>query len=121
MSESFIKALKWGVMVVFVIGGIYGLATAGEKDDFRYIMVTVLSFGAVSLMFKNWSELPGKIMVYSVVVVIALAFVAQDTYVPFWFFMTTEKVWTLNFYQTWGALVMSIGAIVMTFVFKKFD
>lgn len=121
MSESFIKALKWGVLVSLVICGIYGLSASGAKEDFRYIMVTVLSFGAVSLMFRNWSELPGKIMAFSAVIAAVLAFLAQDAYVPFYYYTITEKIWIFSFFQSWALLVMTLGVVIMTYIFWKFD
>ncbi|MFP4313682.1 MAG: hypothetical protein ACLFR0_05075 [Alphaproteobacteria bacterium] len=121
MNEAFIKALKWGVMVVFVIAGIYGLAAAGEKDDFRYIMATVLSFGAVSLMFRNWSELPGKIMAFSALLVVILAVIARDEILSYYFYRISDQIWPLGYYQSWAVLAMTLGVITMTFIFKKFD
>ena len=121
MSDAFIKSLKWGFLVSLVIAGIYGLAASGAKEDFRYIMVTVLSFGAVSLMFRNWRDLPGKIMAVSAAVAAFLAFLAQPDYLSYYYFMMTDQEWFLSFYQSWAALVMTLGVLIMTVVFWKFD
>lgn len=121
MSEALIKAMKWCFLVVLAIGGIYGLAEAGEQEDFRYIMITVLTFGAISLMFRNWRDLPGKIMAFSGVLAFSLAFLANDSFAPYAYYSLTGNMLDLGYYQIWALLVCSVGYLVMAFVFWKFD
>ena len=120
MGSAFIKAIKWAVLFVFVIGGIYGLVTASEQSDIKPVMISVLCFGSVYMMFKSWSDLPGKVMIASAVVVVILAFFAQDQYVPYWVYRYTGENLQWGFYQIWAALVASIGTLVMVIVFLKF-
>ena len=123
MSDAFIKSLKWCLLMVFAIGGVYGFSEAGRLEDARYIMISVLSFGAVYMLFQTWSELPGKIMVYSLCIVLGLGVLAQDQYAPFLLYYYTDFDVTemMGFFRVWTALVVSVGLFLMMLVFYKFD
>lgn len=123
MVSSFIKSLKWCFLVVFAIGGLYGFSEAGRLEDVRYLMISTLCFGMVYMLFKTWSELPGKIMVYSLCIVLTLGFVSQQQYAPFWLYYYADMDVTaiMGFFRVWAALVFTAGLLLMTLVFYKFD
>lgn len=123
MGDAFIKSLKWCLLIVFAIGGVYGFSEAGRLEDARYIMISVLSFGMVYMLFRTWSELSGKIMVYSLCIVAGLCFVSQEQYAPFWFYYYTDFDVTeiMGFFRVWATLVVTAGLLMMTAVFYKFD
>lgn len=74
MGTAFVKSLKWCLLMVFAIGGIYGLSETSRLEDVRYIMISMLCFGSVYMLFRTWSELSGKIMIYSLCIVVGLGF-----------------------------------------------
>ena len=122
MGAAVIKSIKWVVLNLCVIGGIYGLVAASNGNDVKPLMISVLCFGAVYMMFKLWSELPGKLMIASVVIVAGLAVFAQPQFVPQWLYLYADiNIVKLGFYQTWAGLVASIGFLIMSVVFWKFD
>lgn len=121
MGAAILKSMKWVVLNICVIGGIYGLVAASNGNDVKPLMISVLCFGAVYMMFKLWSELPGKIMIASVVILAALAFLAQPQLAPYWLYIYSGVVIKAGFYMTWAGLVASVGLIIMTAVFWKFD
>ncbi len=123
MIASFIKALKWAVLVAFAIGGVYGLSEAGRLEDARYIMMTVVCFGVVYMMFRIWSDLSSKVMGFSAALVAALALAAHDPYAPFWLyvFADIDLSATMGYFRIWASLVGTIGVLIMTVVFYKYD
>lgn len=96
---------------------------ASTKEDFRYIMLGVICYGMVYLMFRVWSELPGKIMLYSAAIVVALAFLAQMEYAPFWLYELSgfNIAGVFGYFRIWASLVATVGLVLMVFVFYKFD
>jgi len=123
MGNAFVKSLKWCLLIVFTIGGIYGVSETGRLEDVPYLMISLLCFGSVYMLFRTWSELSGKIMVYSLCVVVGLGFLAQEEYVPYWIFNYGDIDITamMGFFRVWAALTATVGLVIMAVVFYKFD
>ena len=123
MVDAFTKSVKWCFLMVFAIGGIYGFSEAGRAEDVRYLMISTLCFGSVYLLFRTWSELSNKIMVYSICIILALGFVAQEQYVPYWLysFADIDITGIMGFFRVWAALTATAGLALMMAVFYKFD
>lgn len=123
MVNALTKSMKWCFLMVFAIGGIYGFSEAGRLEDFRYLMISTLCFGAVYMLFRTWSELSNKIMVYSICIILVLGFLAQDPYVPFWLYSLTDIDITgmMGFFRIWAMLTATAGLLLMMVVFYKFD
>lgn len=122
MGAAFLKALKWSFIVVSMIGGLWGLYHASVISDFRFMMVSVLCFGAVYLVYRRWTDMPLKLMLSSMVLIGILGAIAQPQYAPVWLYIGTgfELPFT-GYFKTWAALVATAGTVTMTLVFWKFD
>lgn len=122
MGEAIMKAVRWSFLVIFVIGGIWGMHTASVLGDFRYLMATVVFFGVVYIIYKTWGDLHIKVMVGSVLLIVMLGVFAQPQYAPYWYFLATgNEVPFEGYFKTWCALVASVGTIVMSGIFFKYD
>jgi hypothetical protein len=122
MGGAFLKALKWSIIVVLMIGGLWGLYHASIVSDFRFIMVSVLCFGAVYLVYRKWSDMPLKVMLGSMALIGLLGAMAQPQYAPLLLFIGTGYELPFEgFFKVWAALVATVGTVLMTFVFWKFD
>ena len=122
MGGAFLKALKWSTIVVFMIGGLWGMYHASIISDFRFMMVSVLCFGAVYLVYRKWSDMPLKIMLSSMVLIGILGALAQPQYAPLFLYIGTGYELPFEgFFKTWAALVATIGTVLMTLIFWKFD
>jgi len=123
MGNAFNKSLKWCFLMVFAIGGIYGFSEAGRLEDVRYLMISTLCFGSVYLLFRTWSELSAKIMVYSLCIVVTLGFLSQEQFVPFWLYSYADIDITdmMGFFRVWASLTATAGLLMMMVVFYKFD
>lgn len=118
MSDSFLKALKWFLFIVFIIGGIAAVS-AVEKYGVQPLMLAVFSFGGAYLMSNSWRKLPARAMVISTILVAVLGFVAD--YVPEFAAVFLNQFVDMNFYLIWICLTLVVGVPFMMFIFYKYD
>lgn len=117
MGDSFLKALRWFLFVVFVIGGIAAIV-AVEKHGVQPLMLAVFSFGGAYLMSGPWRELPREAMIASILAVAGLAWLADQ--LPEILYVYQGILLDMNFYFIWIGLVFGIGVPLMTFMFYKY-
>ena len=118
MSDSFLKALKWFLFIVFIIGGIAAVS-AVEKYGVQPVMLAVFSFGGAYLMSNSWRKLPRQAMVTSTILVAVLGFVAD--YTPEFAAVFLNQFIDMNFYLIWICLTLVVGVPFMMFIFNKYD
>ncbi len=121
MGDAFLKAVKWSILVVLGIGGFYFFTQSSKYEDIRYMMPGVLCFGAVYTMFKVWSGLNMQALLYSCGIIIALAFLAQDKYIPYWLYNFGQIYWDYGYFESWAALIGTVGLFSMTIVFYYYN
>lgn len=119
MSEAFLKSLKWYVMVFIVLIGITCFTIAETYDTVKPVMPGMLCFGAVYVMSSFWTEFRGKVLLFSVITFIGLAFASR--YVPDLGFILLgwDQDWFTPFWTRAGTV--AAGIPVMTFIFHKYD
>lgn len=119
MLDGFLKALKWFVIVVFIICGLAAFTIADAHESIRPVLPGILCFGVAFIMSFKWRDMPGKIIIISVVSVLAVGLATP--YAPMLFYLLTGIDIFLNFFVLWVALVFLICVPLMTVVFIKFD
>ncbi len=118
MRASFVKALKWFLVVVLVIAGIGLLHTADQAKSMKLILPAILCLGAAFVAGTMWKDLRKRILFISIVLVLGLAYAAQyfDTLV----YIALAKDIETNYFMAWSALVFAAGVPFMTAAFYKY-
>lgn len=119
MKNNFIKALKWYVIALFVIGGIAALLIAEERDSVRPLMGAVLSLGMAYILAMFWHKLGKELLLMSVLTFLATAFLTR--YAPDAFYVLTGEIATWGFYRLWAVVTFLVGLPVMMWAFSKYD
>src|SRR5688572_8461034 len=117
MQELFLKTIRWYIVVMFAIGGIAALHIADITDTIKPVLPGILCLGASFIFATVWKEIRRKILFWTLVVSVALAFGA--TYLPDVIFVATGKIMIMNYFVAWGTLVSVIGFPIMMFVFHR--
>lgn len=121
MSDAFLNALKWYVLVFCAIVGASAFIIADETNSVKPIMLGVLGFGVVYIMSYFWTEFRGKLLFSSMMVFLCISFIAPW----FWDMLYVIFAWDvdgkLDPYQTWAMVMALFGIPIMTAVFYFLD
>lgn len=120
MSEAFLKALKWYILVGCAIIGTSAFIIADNSGSVRPVIIGVICYGVVYIMSYFWREFRDKLLLYSIVVFLSLSFFSAKVpvvlYILFGFPMTL-----FDPHYTWAGTVGVLGIPIMTYIFKKYD
>lgn len=120
MSEAFLKALKWYVLVFSVIVGASAFIISDQTGSVKPIMLGVLGFGVAYIMSYFWTEFREKLLFLSILTFVGLSFLApyapDALYVLFGY-----KMIVYNPYYMWAATVAVLGIPIMWVVFYFYD
>lgn len=119
MSEAFLKALKWYIMVGFCIIGTSAFIIMDKTGSIKPLMIGVMSYGVVYIMTFFWTEFRRRLLLLSIIVFLVFTFASP--YVPdlmFVFFNFNPD--GFNPYYTWGG-TMVLGIPFMALIFYKYD
>ena len=120
MSEAFLKALKWYVLVICVIVGASAFIISDQTGSIKPVMIGVLGFGVAYVMSYFWSEFREKLLFFSIVVFLGLSF--ATSYVPdALFILFAYKMPPTNPYFLWAMTTGVAGIPIMTVVFYFYD
>ncbi len=120
MSEAFLKAIKWYILVGCAIIGTSAFIISDNTGSIKPVMIGVLGFGVVYIMAHFWREFRGKLLLYSILVFIALSFASP--YMPYaLYILFAANPMAFNPFYIWGATVGVFGIPIMTLVFYKYD
>lgn len=120
MSEAFLKAIKWYIMMGFIMMGTTAFILADERGSVKPVMIGIMGYGAVYIMSIFWKEFRGKLLFSSLFVFLLLSFVAP--FVPdamYILFAYPQHIF--DPYWTWAATVGALGIPVMILVFYRYD
>jgi hypothetical protein len=118
MQELFLKTLRWYIVVMFGIGGIAALHVADVTDTIKPVLPGILCLGASFVFATAWKEIRRKILFWTIVVAVALAWAAQ--YAPdIVYVLSGSVVGNLNYFFAWGAMVTLIGFPLMMYIFHR--
>ncbi len=120
MSEAFLKACKWLVLVECAIAGTTAFIISDATGSIAPIMIGVLTYGVVYVMSYFWKEFRDKLLLISIGLFLALTYASQ--YVPVLLYVLFG--WSLigyNEFLVWAVTVGTVGLPVMTLVFYKYD
>lgn len=126
MSEAFLKALKWYILVLFAIIGTSAFIIMDESGSIRPLMVGILSYGIVYIMSYFWKEFRRKLLFLSIMVFLGLtgvaAYMPDILYVLFGVDPLTYNLQgdSYDVYYLWAGTLI-IGILPMTFIFHKYD
>lgn len=120
MSEAFLKAFRWYIIMLFVIIGTSAFIMADESKSVRPIMIGILGYGAVYIMSVFWKDLRGKLLFASFAVFLALSVVARFT-PEIMYILFAYNPAIFDPYYTWAATVGVLGIPIMTIVFYRMD
>ncbi|MGH1376339.1 MAG: hypothetical protein ACRBCK_08325 [Alphaproteobacteria bacterium] len=120
MSEAFLKAVKWYVLVACAITGTSAFIIADKSGSVKPVIFGVVTYGIVYIMSYFWTEFRGKLLLFSILVFIVLTF--ASSYVPIAMYVLFAMPPELfDPYYTWGATVGVLGVPAMTLVFHRYD
>lgn len=120
MSEAFLKAIKWLILVECAICGTTAFIVSDATGSVAPIMVGVLAYGVVYIMSYFWKEFRDKLLLISISVFLVLTYVSG--YVDqIMFILLGWPMEGYNEYLNWGAMVGIVGLPIMTLVFYKLD
>lgn len=120
MSEAFLKACKWLVLVECAIAGTAAFIISDATGSIAPIMIGVLTYGVVYIMSYFWKEFRDKLLLISIGLFLGLTF--ASTYVPEAMYVFLG--WPMegyNEFYVWGVTVGLVGLPIMTLVFYKLD
>lgn len=120
MSEAFLKALKWFVLVGFVIAGTAAFQISGETGSNKPIILGVLSYGVVYIMSYFWNEFRGKTLLWSMIIFFVLTFASSYTPDAMFVLFDLDQGYFEKYY-TWVGTVGVLGVPAMALVFYKYD
>ncbi|PCK00449.1 MAG: hypothetical protein COA45_01330 [Zetaproteobacteria bacterium] len=120
MAEALLKAIKWYILVGCGIIGTSAFIISENSGSIRPVLVGVLCYGIVYIMSHFWKEFRRKLLLYSIIVFLALSFLAPQVPIYMYIFFAINPAW-FDPYYTWGATVGILGIPIMTFIFKKYD
>ncbi|PCI57038.1 MAG: hypothetical protein COB36_01860 [Alphaproteobacteria bacterium] len=120
MSEAFLKALKWYILVGCAIIGTSAFIISENSGSVRPILIGVLSYGVVYIMSFFWKEFRRKLLLLSIIVFLVLSFLSPK--IPIWaYILFNYNPAAFDPYVTWAATVGILGIPIMMFIFKKYD
>ncbi|PCJ02699.1 MAG: hypothetical protein COB14_01695 [Alphaproteobacteria bacterium] len=120
MSEAFLKALKWYILVGCAIIGTSAFIISDNTGSTKPMIIGVLGYGVVYIMSYFWKEFRQKLLLYSIIVFLALSFLSPK--IPIWMYIFFNyNPASFDPYFTWAATVGVLGIPIMTFIFKKYD
>lgn len=120
MSEAFLKAVKWLVLVQCAIAGTTAFIISNANGSIAPIMVGILSYGVVYVMSYFWKEFRDKLLLISIGLFLALTYASK--FVPEAMFVLLG--WPMEGYNefiNWAVTVGLFGVPIMTLAFYKYD
>jgi len=120
MSEAFLKAVKWLVLVECVVVGSAGFIISNATGSIAPIMIGILAYGVVYVMSFFWKEFRDKLLLISIILFLVLSYASN--YVPEMLYVAFG--WPMegyNEFYLWGTTVGIIGVPFMTLAFYKYD
>jgi hypothetical protein len=120
MQELFLKTLRWYLVVMFAIGGIAALHIADVTDTIKPVLPGIVCLGASFIFATAWKEIRRKILFWTLVVSVGLAWATQ--YLPDVLFVligTPVILDDFNYCVYWGGLVTVIGFPLMMYIFHR--
>lgn len=118
MQHLFLSALRWYIVVAFVIAGIGTLQLADTSGSIKPVFPGLVCLGFAFILGTAWKDLRRKILFITIVFVVALAYVAQ--YMTSIIFILTGTAMELNYFFGWALLTLVAGFPVMMLVFRKY-
>ncbi|MBP7721526.1 MAG: hypothetical protein KA155_03225 [Alphaproteobacteria bacterium] len=118
MQHLFLSALRWYIVVAFVIAGIGTLQLADTSGSIKPVFPGLVCLGAAFVLGTAWKDLRRKIMFITIVLVAVLAYAAQ--YMSSIIFVLTGTAVELNYFFGWALLTLAVGFPVMMLVFRKY-
>jgi hypothetical protein len=119
MNSPIFKALKWYIIVCFIICGFYCIFLSQQYDSVRPVMPAVLCFGMAYIVSFSWREFRKKVLFHSVASVIAAAFVARFGWVYLYMLTGIDAIITMNGFMLWAILVLVACVPFMAYIFHK--
>ena len=107
MGDIFTKTMRWFICCVFFIIGVYCIDRSNNTGSVNPIIFSVFSFGMVYILSKSFYELPRKLLVVNVAVMIGTAIAA------------TFLSYGYGFFVEWTFWSLVIGAPIMATAFAK--
>lgn len=120
MSEAFLKACKWLVLVECVVAGSTAFIISDATGSIAPIMIGILTYGVVYIMSYFWKEFRDKLLLISIGLFLVLTY--ASLYIPELLYIAFG--WPLvgyNEFIIWGATVGIVGFPFMMIAFYKLD
>ncbi len=121
MSEAFLKALKWYILVFCVIVGASAFIVSNNTGSVKPIMLGVLGFGVAYVMSYFWKEFRDKLLLGSILTFVALSFFAPYAADALYILVGSKALYYANPYFVWAGVVGALGVPIMTAVFYFYD
>jgi hypothetical protein len=118
MQELFLKALRWYIIVVFSIGGLAALHIADVQDSIKPVMPAIFCLGLAFVLSMAWKEIRRKVLFFTLVLCVALAYIAQ--FLPDIIYVLSGREMIMNYFVAWVALVTIVGFPVIMYVYHRF-
>ncbi len=120
MSDAFLKAVKWYVLVACAIIGTSAFMIADQSGSVKPVIIGIVTYGVVYIMSYFWTEFRGKLLLASIVVFVLLTFASP--YVPLvMYILFAIPPELFDPYYTWGVTVGALGIPIMVLVFYRYD
>ena len=120
MSEIFLKALKWYILVGCAIIGTSAFIISDNSGSVKPMFIGVLSYGVVYIMSFFWKEFRRKLLLLSIIVFLALSFLSPKVPILMYILFNYNPA-SFDPYYTWAATVGVFGIPIMMYIFKKYD
>ncbi len=118
MQELFLKTLRWYIVVAFVVAGMGALQFADTSGSIKPVLPGIVCLGAAFVLGTAWKELRRKILFLTIVLSMALAYVAQYM-TPIIYLLTGNEVY-MNYFLGWAVLTLLVGFPAMMVIFHKY-
>ncbi len=118
MKENIVQALKWYFVILFVVVGSCAFHQASQENDIKPVMIGVLAFGFVFIVFSFWKVFRGKVLMFTILTLIATAFIAS--YLPHILYTYADIALYVHFGLLWAGVLFIPGVPFMVMVIGKY-
>lgn len=118
MQHLFLSAVRWYIVVAFVIAGVGTLQLADTSGSIKPVFPGLVCLGAAFVLGTAWKDLRRKILFITIVLVVALAYAAQ--FMTSIIFILTGTEMYLNYFFGWAVLTLIVGFPAMMLIFYKY-
>jgi len=119
MSENFLQAMKWYVLVFFTIVGTSAFIISDKTGSMHPVSIGIFAFGVVYIMSYFWKEFRRKVLMLSIIIFLGLTLASPYTPTVGFILFGMDPNW-FDVYYTWAG-TMLFGIPMMMWVFHKYD